>query len=251
MAKILLTIIFMILFLGFCTPAMGQPVDSEDFQRAVKRSDQFIQECIFREHFKEYICRHLRKRAFDVVVSRFKVENNRPVPAGTLSFNLFQKDRIRLQGYVKLVAAVKVNGQVKNEVLLSGYIDIFESVVCTCRNLKREEVVTKDDVYLAKKNISRLSPKVFTHVEKAVGLRVKHNIKADTCLKEWMLEKPPVVERGDIITIFAESGDLKVTALGRVLMKGCTGELIKVQNLMTKKDIYATVVNNSTVRVEF
>jgi len=42
-----------------------------------------------------------------------------------------------------------------------------------------------------------------------------------------------------------------VTAPGRVLMKGCTGEIIKVQNLMSKMNIYATVVNNSTVMVEF
>jgi len=80
-------------------------------------------------------------------------------------------------------------------------------------------------------------------MDKAEGLRAKHNIKADTCLKEWMLEKAPVVEKGDLITIYAESADLKVTAPGRVLMKGCIGEIIKVQNLMSKMNIYATVVN--------
>ena len=251
MVKTIRSIFFMILFLGLCMSYMAQPVAGEDFQRVIKQSDQSIQESIFRKHFKEYVCRRLRKTEPDVVVSRFKVKGNRPVPAGTVSFKLFQKGRTRLQGYVKLIAEVNVNGQVKNEVLLSGYIDVFESVVCTSRNLKRGEVIEKDDVYLAKRNVSRLSQKVITHIDKAGGLRAKHNIKADTCLKEWMLEKTPVVERGDIITIFAESGDLKVTVPGRVLMKGCTGDLIKVQNLMSKKDIYAKVVNNSTVMVEF
>ena len=251
MVKTIRSIFFMILFLGLCMSYMAQPVAGEDFQRVIKQSDQSIQESIFRKHFKEYVCRRLRKTEPDVVVSRFKVKGNRPVPAGTVSFKLFQKGRMRLQGYVKLIAEVNVNGQVKNEVLLSGYIDVFESVVCTSRNLKRGEVIKKDDVYLAKRNVSRLSQKVITHIDKAGGLRAKHNIKADTCLKEWMLEKTPVVERGDIIMIFAESGDLKVTVPGRVLMKGCTGDLIKVQNLMSKKDIYAKVVNNSTVMVEF
>jgi len=251
MVKTIRSIFFMILFLGLCMSYMAQPVAGDDFQRVIKQSDQSIQESIFRKHFKEYVCRRLRKTEPDVVVSRFKVKGNRPVPAGTVSFKLFKKGRMRLQGYVKLIAEVNVNGQVKNEVLLSGYIDVFESVVCTSRNLKRGEVIEKDDVYLAKRNVSRLSQKVITHIDKAGGLRAKHNIKADTCLKEWMLEKTPVVERGDIIMIFAESGDLKVTVPGRVLMKGCTGDLIKVQNLMSKKDIYAKVVNNSTVMVEF
>jgi flagella basal body P-ring formation protein FlgA len=254
MAKTMRSIFFIILFLGLCMFYMAQTAAGEDFQKAVKRSHQSIQESIFRKHFKEYVCRHLRKRESDVVVSRFKVKGNRPLPDGTVSFKLSQKgqkDRIRLQGYVNLVAEVNINGQVKNEVLISGYIDVFESVVCTSRNLKRGEVIDKDDIYLAKINVSRISPKVLTHTGKAEGLRAKHNIKADTCLKEWMLEKTPVVSRGDIITIFAESGELRVTVPGRVLMKGCPGDLIKVQNLMSKKDIYAEVIDNSSVMVEF
>jgi flagella basal body P-ring formation protein FlgA len=34
-------------------------------------------------------------------------------------------------------------------------------------------------------------------------------------------------------------------------MKGYTGELVKVQNLMSKKEIYAKVVNGSMVAVDF
>ncbi|OQY13415.1 MAG: flagella basal body P-ring formation protein FlgA [Desulfobacteraceae bacterium 4572_187] len=251
MVKTMRSIFFMILILGLCMSNMAQPVAGEDIQRVIKPSDQSIPESIFRKHFKEYVCRHLRKTESDVVVSRFKVKGNRPVPAGTVNFKIFQKGRTRLQGHVRLIAEVNVSGQLKYEVFLSGYVDVFESVVCTSRNLKRGEVIGKEDVYLTKRNVSLLSPKVLTHMDKAEGLRAKHNIKADTCLKEWMLEKAPVVERGDIITIFAESGDLRVTVPGKVLMKGCPGDLIKVQNLMSKKYIYAKVVNSSTVMVEF
>jgi len=41
-------------------------------------------------------------------------------------------------------------------------------------------------------------------MSKAVGLMVKHTIKEDTCLKEWMVEKAPIVSRGDMVTILAE-----------------------------------------------
>lgn len=251
MVNTMRNIFFTLLCLNLCMVSLAQPVAGDDLRGTVKQSDQSIQESIFREQFKKYICRELRKREADVFVSRFEVTGNRPVPDGKTSFKLFQKNRIRAGGYVKLIAAVTVNGQVENEVMLSGYIDVFEIVVCASRDLKKGEVIKKDDVYLRKIKDSRLSPKIFTHMDKVSGLRAKHNIKADTCLKEWMLEKAPVVERGDLITIFAESGNLKVTVPGIVLMNGCTGEVIKVQNSMSKKDIYATVVNNSTVMVEF
>jgi len=41
-------------------------------------------------------------------------------------------------------------------------------------------------------------------MSKAVGLMVKHTIKEDTCLKAWMVEKAPIVSRGDMVTILAE-----------------------------------------------
>jgi flagellar basal body P-ring formation protein FlgA len=59
------------------------------------------------------------------------------------------------------------------------------------------------------------------------------------------------MDKGDIVTIIAESGDIKVTAPGKVLMKGYVGELVKVQNLMSKKEIYAKIVNGSMVAVDF
>jgi flagella basal body P-ring formation protein FlgA len=49
----------------------------------------------------------------------------------------------------------------------------------------------------------------------------------------------------------AESDDLKVTVPGRVMEKGYLGELVRVQNAMSKKEIYARVINNLTVMVRF
>jgi flagella basal body P-ring formation protein FlgA len=80
---------------------------------------------------------------------------------------------------------------------------------------------------------------------------VKHNIKEDACLKEWMLEQCPVVTKGDMVTIVAESDDLRVTVPGRVLEKGYLDELIMIQNVMSGKKIYARVLNSSTVMVDF
>jgi len=80
---------------------------------------------------------------------------------------------------------------------------------------------------------------------------IKRNVKADTVLKEWMVEESPMVKRGDVVTILAESVGLRVTAPGKVLMKGYLGKRVKIQNLMSKKEIYAEVINSSTVKVDY
>jgi len=66
-----------------------------------------------------------------------------------------------------------------------------------------------------------------------------------------MLERSPILKKGDMVTIVAESDDLKVTVPGRVLEKGYLGELIEIQNVMSRKKIYARVVNSSIVIVDF
>ena len=251
MIKTTRAIWFLLCFLGLCLPSTAVSLTDKDSQRIANGSYQSIPDDSFKKDYHEYLCRHLRKKRSDVAVSRFKVIGNRPVPAGKVSFELFQKNKPKLQGNVKITAAVKVNGVIKNKVILSGWVDLFEAVVCMSRNIKKGEIITKDDLYLANRNISRLSTKVLTRIDTALGLMSKQNIKANTCLKEWMLKKSPLVKRGDIVTILVESDWLRVTVPGRILMKGCSGELVKVQNLMSRKDIYAKVVNNSTVIVDF
>jgi flagella basal body P-ring formation protein FlgA len=104
---------------------------------------------------------------------------------------------------------------------------------------------------LERKNISHLRADIIGELSKVVGLMIKHNVKADTCLKGWMLKKSPIVKKGDMVTILAESNGLRVTVPGKVLDKGYSGEIIRVQNAMTKKRLYARVINNLTVKVDF
>ena len=251
MRKAIHIMILLACFFGLCFPSEAKSVSKNENRAAVNQGYQSIPEAQFREIFYKYLCRRLDKQRSDIVVYELKVMSNRSVPVGKVSFQLFQKDRRKLEGYVKLIAMVSVNRVIKNKVKLSAWVDVFESVVCASRNLKKGKVIKKDDAYLERKNVSHLSPNILTDINKVAGLMVKHNVKADTILKEWMLEKPPIVERGDKVIIVAESGALKISAPGRVLERGYLGELIKVQNSMSKKAVYAKVVNSQTVMVDF
>lgn len=238
-------------FLTLCLSVTAKPAAAKNVKAAGSQNYQSITEDQLREVYIQYLCRRLGKERTDVVVSKFKVSGNKPVAPGKISIQLFQKNNKRLEGYVKLVAVISVNGVVRNKVKLSGWADVFESVVYAARNLKRKEIIKADDVYLARRNISHGSANYLTDIGKAIGLMAKHSIKADKSIKAWMLEKSPVVNKGDLVTILAESSGLRVTVPGKVLMKGFAGELVKVQNLMSKRKIYAKIINPSTVMVDF
>ena len=251
MVKNMHIMILLACFLGVCLPSTAEPAAKKNSKAVIKQGHQSISEARLRECFMKYLRRHSGKEPSDIIVSKFKVNRNRTVPKGKVSIRLSRKGNKNLAGYVRLNAIISVNGIEKNKVHLSAWVDVFESIVCTSRDMKRKEIIKKGDVHLERKNISHLPPNIMGELSKAVGLMIKHNVKADTCLKAWMLEKPSIVERGDIVTILAESGGLRVTVPGRVLEKGYLGELIKVQNAMSKKEVYAKVINNLTVMVHF
>ena len=116
-------------------------------------------------------------------------------------------------------AMVKVNGVVRQEVTLSGWVDVFESAVCTARPLKKGEILKKDDLYLTRENVSRLRGQALTDVGKAVGLMVRHSVRQNTCLMEWMLEKAPVLDKGAVVNLTRLAGAHPDTVLDRANRK--------------------------------
>ncbi len=201
--------------------------------------------------FKEFICNQTGLKRDDIIISKFRFYGNNVIPDGRLEYQVFRKNRGPLSGYVRLVMIVKVNGVPTRRLQMSGWVDVFRPVVCAMRSIKRGQRITNDDIYIDRRNISRISDKVITDMNEIIGMIAKHTISEDTIIKKWMVEKPPVVRRGDIVTVVARKGDLQVTVPGRVLESGFRGDVIRVQNTMSRKEIYAKIIDKETVMVEF
>jgi flagella basal body P-ring formation protein FlgA len=70
-------------------------------------------------------------------------------------------------------------------------------------------------------------------------------------LRRDQIELAPVVKRGDIVQVVAETPVLRISVKGMAKQDGAKGDRIKVVNLRSKKVIYAQVVDGQTVSVEF
>jgi len=214
-------------------------------------SEQIIPDSKYRALLMAYICDSMGKSTADIAVLRLKIMGNRRIAAGDVDFQIFQKSKGVPKGYVRVTVIVSVDAMDAMEVNLAAWVDVFGSVVCAVRKLNKGETVGIADVYLARKNMARMPANVITDKSKAIGLTVKNSLNANTSLREYMLIRKPTVERGELVTILAQLGGLKVTTPGKTLERGFEGDLIRVQNTMTKKKIYARIVNASTVEVDF
>ena len=124
-------------------------------------------------------------------------------------------------------------------------------MVVSNRPLKRNDVIAEEDVRLEKMNLAELSPNVITDPREVIGKRTKRVIEPGTPLRVNSLEMPPLVKRGDLVTIVAESEVLKITTQGVVTESGCKGDMVRVINTSSRKELYATVRDSRTVAIDF
>lgn len=217
----------------------------------VRRTAQFIDDERLFRLYADFIARKLEKQKTEYKILRFKVIGNGPLPEGDCDIELTNRKDGPLMGHVSLSAIIRVNGERERRLILSGWIDRFEDVVCTLESLDRGTILTEEDLYLEKQNISKLSTDILTSREALVGKRLKRSVKAGAVLLANAVDVPPLINKGDRVTIVVESSSIRVTALGVAKDKGSEGESIRVENLMNNKEIVASVVDSSTVRVHF
>jgi len=217
----------------------------------VGRSFQTLQEKALVRRYADFVAERLRGTEVDFRVSRFRVSGNGPLPEGKIRIELvLQRDR-KLAGHVSLNGTVRVNGNVERRIVLSGWVDRFEDVVCVQRPLSRHADVTKDDVTLERRKVTKFYNNVLKSQDDVVGKRVKHAVRMGEVLFANTVEQPPAIEKGDRVTIVAESGTLMITTVGIAQATGSLGDQIRVKNIMSNKEVIASIVDSSTVRIDF
>ena len=130
-------------------------------------------------------------------------------------------------------------------------IEILGPVVVARRPLGRHKPITEDDIELQTMDLSDLPDGVISDPEAVLGKRTRRAIGSRTPLRADLIELPPLVKRGDLVVIIAETSGLKITTLGQVKKRGRLGERIPVVNMDSKKILYARVIDSNTVKVDF
>jgi len=131
-------------------------------------------------------------------------------------------------------------------------LEVLRDMVVSTGYLAKGTNISKDDVKLVKKWFDRISPRVVTDINDVLGKRLRTSIKQpNTIITRNMLMEPVVVKRGKLVRIVLEKGPLRITTMGLSKQNGACGDIIKVKNISSKNVIYARVMGDSLVQVEF
>jgi len=188
----------------------------------------------------------------DIEVSKFSATpDSIELPAGVLDFRIVSGTPAKPLGQQSIITDVLVDGVTQRQIKLSGDLALYGDVICTTSTLPRRSIVAAHNLKRVRRNLAMLGPDLITDEAAAIGKEIKTTLQPGAILYGNTLKAPEIVKRGDIVSILAANDFLTITVPGRVQIAGAKGDLIKVKNLMSRKEIFARIVGPDTVQAQF
>jgi len=217
----------------------------------VTRSSIQIEEQELKQIVSDFILRNISRDNKTGRIKEIRVPQNVILPKGRVAYKVAAPRSSQLMGKCSIAVDFSVNGHSQKKVWATATIEILGPVVVTRKPLGRHKPITEDDIELQTMDLSDLPAAIVTDPGAVLGKRTRRAIGAQTPLRADLIELPPLVKRGDLVVIVAETNGLKITTLGQVKKRGRLGERIPVINMDSKKVLYARVIDSNTVKVDF
>lgn len=216
----------------------------------VTRKSQTLNPEWVRRVFEAYLDRTEPYKSGEWELVSLKTGSPPKLPAGGLTYRTMAHPSAN-PAHVNLTIYLSVNGREVGRIRAAGRLNLYICAVVAAKRLVHGRKIRAGDIKPARVNISRTRKGVLTDMSRAVGLVTRRRVQAGQPILARDLIKDSAVKRGDMVTIVAESGALRVTAVGQAKQGGAVGDNIQVLNLGSKKMLIAKVVSSSTVSVNF
>ncbi len=185
---------------------------------------------------------------------RFEILSHLPeiaLPKGNVSWRVELKGNDNYLGDTYFVVKLYNKGILFKEESIRVRIEILHEFVVSIKNLGRDSIISANDVSVQKKWLRSIPLNSLSNVDEVVGKSLLVSIRPNTEISRNMIKEVTAVKRGKMVQIVLESGAMNITTMGLSEEDGAEGSFVKVRNITSNKLIYARVVGESKVRVDF
>lgn len=128
-------------------------------------------------------------------------------------------------------------------------LEVWQAVLVATGPLPRGHLLTAADVELAERTLGQQNRGYILDPERAVGFRLKRSLSTGDVVTPGVMVAPPLIEKGQRVTLQARSGALLVQMAGVALEPGLAGDIIRVENSESGRNVEGVVRSAKTVEV--
>jgi flagella basal body P-ring formation protein FlgA len=121
--------------------------------------------------------------------------------------------------------------------------------VVAARDINRGETLTAGDIVTRRDEVRGIPMRRLPRTEEVVGARTLRAVPAGTVFLPGAVALRRLVEAGDRVTVVAKAGDAEVSAVLVAADAGDPGDVIRVSNPETRRQLRGRVVSSGVVEV--
>lgn len=141
----------------------------------------------------------------------------------------------------RLTARVSCGGSKPWSIFVTARVRLWKQVVVAARPITRGTQLTPNILTLSRVDTTNRGADYFTEIGQVSGQKAKRSIGSDQPILMHDLEPALLINRGDKIVLEANRGGVQIRVSAIALEAGSLGEQIKVENLQSKREVYAEV----------
>ena len=130
-------------------------------------------------------------------------------------------------------------------------MEVAFDVLVSSRALQVDTVIGPDDVRVVKRWLTREPQRTIATREEALEKRVVSSIRPNHEITRTMLREVPLVKKGRVVKMVLNNGSINITTLGQIQEDGGMGSSVRVKNISSQRIVYARVIGESLVQVDF
>lgn len=202
---------------------------------------------------KEYLLDFLPMDERETTVEIGRVPADQWIPRGRdkIDFYINLVDTCKDRGRIELIVSASSNSKLFFKVPVYFNVRVFEYVAITRRRMGRKQPLTKENLFIARRDTTRMRGMSFSSIDDLIGMTTITSIQAHTILTDYMVETPPTIRQGSIVKLIVKKRGFEIVTKGLAQQTGYKGEVIKVKNLNSKKMLYGKIIDPGSVQVLF
>lgn len=169
------------------------------------------------------------------------------VPTGDLTCDVIPSNPAIL-GSTRFSLIFRVDGKVVKNMSVRGKLEALQNAVVSAKPIKRGTIIKREHLKHAIVDISELSSPG-ANADQLIGKKLKRTVRAGTVLSLANVEALPIVHRGERVKIIISTGPMLLTATGLAHNDGRKDQVIKVQNVRSRKILFCKVTAPGMVEV--
>lgn len=186
---------------------------------------------------------------WQVRLRRISVSVALNLPEGPIDYEIVAPQQWEGWGNISIAVMARQNDKIVRNIPVRVDVEALADMVVTRRQIEYGTVIAAADLVLQKREITWNSHLAARKIDEVAGKKARTTLRVNQPVRGDQVEKVPLIKSGQMVTIIAENGVMKISVTGKAHSSGAEGDIIRVQNLTSLKEIPAKVIDASTVQV--